>query len=89
VPRLCCRARHMTPCAGIGYGEKVSRRLWSKKEVEEGIGLTAKHRDTERPANFARNWQNCQYRASTNNGALRRYRNLKSRAKDRRQNVIG
>jgi hypothetical protein len=32
----------------IGYGEKVSRRRWSKK-LEEGIGLTARHRDTERP----------------------------------------
>jgi hypothetical protein len=34
--------------AEIGYGEKVSQRLWSKK-LEEGIGLTARHRDTERP----------------------------------------
>jgi hypothetical protein len=33
--------------AEIGYGEKVSRRLWSKK-LEEGIGLTAGHRDAER-----------------------------------------
>ena len=33
--------------AGIGYGEKVSQRLWSKK-VEEGTGLTARHRDAER-----------------------------------------
>ena len=33
--------------AEIGYGEKVSRRLWSKK-LEEGIGLTAVHRDAER-----------------------------------------
>ncbi len=33
--------------AEIGYGEKVSRRLWSKK-LEEGIGLTASHKDTER-----------------------------------------
>ena len=31
----------------IGYGEKVSQRRWSKK-VEEGIGLTARHRDAER-----------------------------------------
>ena len=31
----------------IGYGEKVSQRLWSKK-VEEGIGLTARHRDAQR-----------------------------------------
>ena len=47
--RLCCRARHMTPCARkFGYGEKVSRRLWSKK-LEEGIGLTARHKDAERP----------------------------------------
>ena len=34
--------------AGIGYGEKVSRRLWSKK-LEEGIALTANHKDTEHP----------------------------------------
>jgi hypothetical protein len=33
--------------AEIGYGEKVSQRLWSKK-LEEGIGLTAGHRDAER-----------------------------------------
>ena len=33
--------------AEIGYGEKVSQRLWSKK-VEEGIGLTARQRDAER-----------------------------------------
>ncbi len=33
--------------AEIGYGEKVSQRLWSKK-VEEGIGLTARHRDAQR-----------------------------------------
>jgi len=33
--------------AEIGFGEKVSRRLWSKK-LEEGIGLTAGHRDAER-----------------------------------------
>jgi hypothetical protein len=39
---------HDTVRAGIGYGEKVSRRLWSKK-LEEGIGLTARHKDTERP----------------------------------------
>ncbi len=39
---------HDSVRAGIGYGEKVSRRLWSKK-LEEGIGLTARHRDTERP----------------------------------------
>jgi hypothetical protein len=39
---------HDTVRAEIGYGEKVSRRLWSKK-LEEGIGLTARHRDTERP----------------------------------------
>jgi hypothetical protein len=32
--------------ADIGYGEKVSQRRWSKK-LEEGIGLTAGHRDTE------------------------------------------
>ena len=39
---------HDTVCAEIGYGEKVSRRLWSKK-LEEGVGLTASHKDTERP----------------------------------------
>jgi len=31
----------------IGYGKKVSQRLWSKK-LEAGIGLTAGHRDAER-----------------------------------------
>ena len=39
---------HDTVRAEIGYGEKVSRRLWSK-ELEEEIGLTARHRDMERP----------------------------------------
>jgi hypothetical protein len=39
---------HDTVRAEIGYGEKVSRRLWPKK-LEEGVGLTARHRDTERP----------------------------------------
>jgi hypothetical protein len=39
---------HDTVRAEIGYGEKVSRRLWSKK-LEEGIGLTARHKDTEQP----------------------------------------
>src|SRR5258708_29323704 len=33
--------------AEIGYGEKVSQRLWSKK-VEEGIGLMARQRDAQR-----------------------------------------
>jgi len=33
---------HGTVRAEIGYREKVSRRLWSKK-LEEGIGLTARH----------------------------------------------
>ncbi len=33
--------------AEIGYGEKVSQRRWLKK-VQEGIGLTARHRDAER-----------------------------------------
>ena len=33
--------------AEIGYGEKVWQRLWSKK-LEEGIGLTARHRDAKR-----------------------------------------
>ena len=37
---------HDTMRAEIGYGEKVSRRLWSKK-LEEGIGLTARQRDAE------------------------------------------
>jgi hypothetical protein len=36
-----------TERAEIGYSEKVWQRLWSKK-VEEGIGLTARHKDTER-----------------------------------------
>jgi hypothetical protein len=40
--------RHDTLGTEIGHGEKVSRRLWSKK-LEEEIGLTARHRDTERP----------------------------------------
>ncbi len=39
---------HDTVRAEIGYGEKVSQRRWSKK-LEEGIGLTARHRDAERP----------------------------------------
>jgi hypothetical protein len=38
---------HDTVRAEIGYGEKVSQRLWSKK-VEEGIGLTARHRHAQR-----------------------------------------
>ncbi len=38
---------HDTVRAEIGYGEKVSQRRWLKK-VEEGIGLTARHRDAER-----------------------------------------
>ena len=38
---------HDTVRAEIGYGEKVSQRLWSKK-LEKGIGLTAGHRDAER-----------------------------------------
>ena len=38
---------HDTVRAEIGYGEKVSQRRWSKK-LEEGIGLTAGHRDAER-----------------------------------------
>ena len=37
---------HDTVRAEIGYGEKVSQRL--SKMVEEGIGLTARHRDAER-----------------------------------------
>ena len=38
---------HDTVRAEIGYGEKVSQRLCSKK-LEEGIGLTARQRDAER-----------------------------------------
>jgi hypothetical protein len=38
---------HDSVSAEIGYGGKVSQRLWSKK-VEEGIGLTARHRDAQR-----------------------------------------
>jgi hypothetical protein len=38
---------HDTVRGEIGYGEKVSQRLCSKK-LEEGIGLTARHRDAER-----------------------------------------
>jgi hypothetical protein len=33
---------HDTVCAEIGYGEKVSQRLWLKK-LEEGIALMARH----------------------------------------------
>jgi hypothetical protein len=39
---------HDTVRAEIGYSEKVSRRLWLKK-LEEGIGWTASHKDTEHP----------------------------------------
>jgi len=39
--------RHDILGTEIGHGEKVSRRLRSKK-LEEEIGLTARHRDTER-----------------------------------------
>jgi hypothetical protein len=38
---------HGTVRAEIGYGEEVSQRLWSKR-LEEGIGLTARHRDAQR-----------------------------------------
>jgi hypothetical protein len=38
---------HDTERAEIGYGEKTSQRLWSKK-LEEGIGLMARHKDAER-----------------------------------------
>jgi hypothetical protein len=38
---------HDTVRAEIGYGKKVSQRRWSKK-VEEGTGLTARHRDAQR-----------------------------------------
>ena len=38
---------HDTMRAEIVYCEKVSRRLWSKK-LEEGIGLTARHREAKR-----------------------------------------
>jgi len=45
---------HDTVRAEIGYGEKVSRRLWSKK-LEEGIGLTAgtEIRSTRNDAEFS------------------------------------
>ena len=39
---------HDSVSAEIGYGEKVSQRLWSKK-AGEGIGLTARHKDAQRP----------------------------------------
>ena len=39
--------RYDTLGTEIGHGEKVSRRLWSKK-LEEGIGLTARHREAKR-----------------------------------------
>jgi hypothetical protein len=38
---------HKTGRAESDNSDKVSRRLWSKK-LEEGIGLTASHRDAER-----------------------------------------
>src|SRR5258708_19502022 len=38
---------HDTVRAEIGYGEKGPQRRWSKM-VEEGIGLTARHRDAQR-----------------------------------------
>ena len=38
---------HDSVRAEIGHGEKVSRRLWSKK-LEEGIGMTVRHKDAER-----------------------------------------
>jgi hypothetical protein len=40
--------RHDTLGTEIGHGEKVSRRLWSKK-LEERSVWTARHRDAERP----------------------------------------
>ena len=49
MSRPCYRARRYDNVrAEIGYGEKVSQRLRWKK-LEEGIGLTARHRDAERP----------------------------------------
>ena len=39
---------HDTFRAEIAYGEKVSQRRWSKN-LEEGIGLMARHRNAERP----------------------------------------
>ena len=39
---------HDTLGTEMGHGEEVSQRLWWKK-LEEGIGLTARHRDRERP----------------------------------------
>ncbi len=38
---------HDTVRAEIGYGEKGPQRRWSKMP-EEGIGLTARHRDAQR-----------------------------------------
>ena len=38
---------HDSVRAEMGHGEKVSRRLWSKK-LEEGIGMTVRHKDAER-----------------------------------------
>jgi hypothetical protein len=38
---------HDTVRAEIGYGEKGPQRRWSKM-LEEGIGLTARHRDAQR-----------------------------------------
>ena len=40
--------RYDTLGTEIGHGEKVSRRLWSKK-LEERSVWTARHRDAERP----------------------------------------
>ena len=49
MPRLCCRARHMTPCARkVATGEKVSQRLWSKKGGRRDR-LDGKAQSTERP----------------------------------------
>ena len=47
MPRLCCRARHRTPCARKLATAKRTTGRWSKM-LEEGIGLTARHRDAER-----------------------------------------
>lgn len=45
MPRLC--RRHDTLRSEIGHGEKVSRRLWSKKPKEE-IDCVARRRGAER-----------------------------------------
>jgi hypothetical protein len=48
VPRLCCRARHMTPCSRKLATATKDRKDGGQKMLEEGIGLTARHRDAQR-----------------------------------------